>query len=84
MDTRTDVLTVESALKELREMFPDRDGLQVTEHAWFWKERGRIQRSARIILGPETDARKFSTEGDDPVSALMAQVRSWKESQKQS
>lgn len=74
-------LTVEDALKELQEMFPDRDGLQVTEHAWFWKERGRIQRSARIMLGPETNAPKFSTEGDDPVSALMADIRKWKESQ---
>lgn len=76
-------ITVEEALKELREMFPDHDGLQVTEHAWFWKERGRIQRSARILLGPEYNTPKFEVEGEDPLAACMVHVRSWKESQNQ-
>lgn len=77
----SDELTVEEALRELRKMFPDRDGLQVTETAWFWKERGRIQRGARIMLGPEPNAPKFSAEGDAPLAACMASVYVWQENQ---
>ncbi|HEX7330343.1 MAG TPA: hypothetical protein VF290_02520 [Pyrinomonadaceae bacterium] len=74
-------MTVEEALTELLQTFPERDGLQVTEHAWFWKERGRVQRSARIMLGPEYNAPKFESEGEAPLEHLIAQVREWKESQ---
>lgn len=39
-ETKSVTPTVEEALAELREMFPDADSLQVSVDAWCWKERG--------------------------------------------
>lgn len=77
-----DELTVEEALEELREMFPDMT-LQVDVSAWYWRKDGddaEAERDTKITVGLFGGSKVFHAATS---SDCMAQVRAFKQSQEQ-
>ena len=73
-------LTVESALAELREMFPD-ETIQVSTSAWYWKDQpAKLFQSAAVMIGLEKKMPNFKS--DFGLADCMKLVRKWKETTK--
>lgn len=73
-----DELTVESALKELREMFPLNPWLRIGTSAISAGDKAAIYEAEVVVTAGEY--KRFSARSHDAALALteaMAQVRSW-------